>query len=79
MIRHMHSYDTLDREVHFAESGVRGKYAGVFARSRNVRILAPDLLDAFPDSESVNEALRTLIRVSARRAAAPTRPKKART
>ena len=47
--------------------------------------LAPDLLDVFPDSESVNEALRTLVRitaampqrVSAKTAAAPKKPKKA--
>lgn len=45
--------------------GVRGKYARDFGRNRNLRILAPDLLEVFPDSESVNEALRTLIRVTA--------------
>ena len=45
--------------------GVRGKYARDYGRNRNLRILAPDLLAVFPDSESVNEALRTLIRVTA--------------
>ncbi len=45
--------------------GVRGKYARDYGRNRNLRILAPDLLEVFPDSESVNEALRTLIRVTA--------------
>jgi hypothetical protein len=43
----------------------RGKYAGEFGRMANIRVLAPELLDVFPDSESVNEALRTLVRVSA--------------
>ena len=64
--------------------GVRGKYARDFGRNRNLRILAPDLLSTFPDSESVNEALRTLVRVagasvpvkrSARTVSAP-KPKK---
>lgn len=45
--------------------GVRGKYARDFARNENLRILAPDLLDVFPDSEAVNEALRTLVRITA--------------
>jgi len=44
--------------------GVRGKYARDFARNENLRILAPDLLDVFPDSEAVNEALRTLVRIT---------------
>jgi hypothetical protein len=44
--------------------GVRGKYARDFGRSRNIRILAPDLLEAFPDSESVNEALHMLVRIT---------------
>lgn len=54
--------------------GVRGKYARDFNRNRNLRILAPDLLATFPDSESVNEALRTLVR--ARTVAAPKSRKK---
>ena len=48
-------------------------------------VLAPDLLEIFPDSESVNEALRTLVRLtsaaparmSAKTAAAPRARKKA--
>lgn len=50
--------------------GVRGKYAKEFGRSPNIRILAPDLLEVFPDSQSVNEALRTLVRISTAAAAA---------
>jgi hypothetical protein len=45
--------------------GERGKFARDYGRNRNLRILAPDLLEVFPDSESVNEALHTLIRVAA--------------
>ena len=43
--------------------GVRGKYARDYGRNRNHRILDPDLLPVFPDSDSVNEALRELLRV----------------
>ena len=44
--------------------GVRGKYAGRFAAGTNVVVLSPDVAEIFPDSEAVNEALRTLVRVS---------------
>lgn len=40
--------------------GVRGKYAGRFAQGANVVVLDPDVAEVFPDSESVNTALRTL-------------------
>jgi len=55
-------------------NGVRGKYARDYGRSENLRILAPDLLEAFPDSESVNEALRTIVRITSE-AAAPKKKK----
>jgi hypothetical protein len=51
--------------------GVRGKYARDYGRNQNLRILAPDLLATFPDSESVNEALRTLVRIAAVSTAVP--------
>jgi hypothetical protein len=44
--------------------GVRGKYARDYGRNENLRVLAPDLLEVFPDSESVNEALRTIVRIT---------------
>ena len=40
--------------------GVRGKYAGGFATGSNVVVLDPDVARVFPDSESVNQALRAL-------------------
>ena len=51
--------------------GVRGKYARDYGRYRNLRALAPDLLTTFPDSESVNEALRTLVRIATASTAVP--------
>jgi len=40
--------------------GVRGKYAGRFAKGSNVVVLDPDVAQVFKDSESVNKALRAL-------------------
>jgi len=43
--------------------GARGKYAKRYAEGSNVVVLSPDMAKVFPTSESVNEALRTLVRV----------------
>ena len=40
--------------------GVRGKYLDRMQQGTNIVLIDPDLLDTFPDSESVNKALRTL-------------------
>ena len=45
---------------------VRGKYYDRMQAGTNIVLIAPDLLDTFPDSESVNEALRTLKKIAAR-------------
>jgi hypothetical protein len=45
-------------------SGVCGKYAADYAKGRNVVLLAPDVAAYFPDSASVNEALRVLVRAA---------------
>lgn len=41
--------------------GERGKYARQYAEGTNVIFLDADVAKAFPDSESVNKALRWLI------------------
>jgi hypothetical protein len=46
--------------------GVRGKYYDRMKAGTNIVLIAPDLLDTFPDSESVNEALRGLKKIAAR-------------
>lgn len=53
--------DMLD-EYDFSK-GVRGKYAERFAEGSNIIVLSPDVAEVFPDSESVNEALRALIKI----------------
>lgn len=45
---------------------VRGKYYERFRRSSNVVLLDPDVSEAFPNSASVNQALRALASVARR-------------
>ena len=53
--------DMLD-EYDFSD-GVRGKYVERFAKGGNVIVLDPDVAQIFPDSESVNQALRALAEI----------------
>lgn len=50
-------------EYDFSE-GVRGKYAKRYAKGSNIVVLSPDVAKVFPDSRSVNEALRVLIKIA---------------
>lgn len=43
--------------------GVRGKYVKRYTEGSNIVVLSPDVAKIFRTSESVNEALRTLVRV----------------
>lgn len=45
---------------------VRGKYYERVREGTNVVLIAPDLLDTFPDSDAVNEALRGLKEIAER-------------
>lgn len=58
--------DDLRPEYDFSQlkNRVRGKYAERYKAGTNLIRLAPDVAQAFPDSESVNEALRLLIKVA---------------
>ncbi len=40
---------------------VRGKYTNLLRQGTNIAILDPDVVDHFPDSESVNNALRAFL------------------
>jgi hypothetical protein len=55
----------MPAEIDFS-GGERGRYATRFAQGTNVVMLEPDVAEVFPDSESVNAALRVLLRASAR-------------
>lgn len=52
-------------EYDFTE-GVRGKYAKRYAEGNNIVLLAKDVAEVFPDSASVNEALRALVAIAQR-------------
>ena len=56
----MNNADTLRLEYSgdLIKSGIRGKYASRCKEGTNVVVIDPDLLKIFPDSESVNRALR---------------------
>jgi len=49
--------DSFRREYDFS-GGARGKHAARYAAETNVVVLDPDVAAAFPNSVSVNEALR---------------------
>jgi hypothetical protein len=44
--------------------GERGKYAKRYAEGTNVVLLEPDVAAVFPDSASVNDALRSLVQLA---------------
>jgi len=48
--------------------GVRGKYAKRYAEGANVVVIDPDVAEYFPDHDSVNEALRSLLPIVKRQA-----------
>ncbi|MBH8551503.1 hypothetical protein I8751_03740 [Nostocaceae cyanobacterium CENA357] len=58
--------DELRPEYDFAqmEGGIRGKYVEQYRNKNNLVLLDPDVAQAFPNGEAVNEALRLLIKVA---------------
>ncbi|MCB8942172.1 MAG: hypothetical protein H6658_00205 [Ardenticatenaceae bacterium] len=46
------------------KGAIRGKYAQQYAEGTNLIVLAPDVAEAFPNSEAVHEALRLVMRLS---------------
>jgi hypothetical protein len=61
--------DELRREYDFASmsAGVRGKYSKAYGKGTNLILLSPDVAAHFPDDQSVDAALRTLIQLTKRR------------
>ena len=60
----MNSKDDKMRDEYPEElikSGVRGKYVERYREGTNVVLIDPDLHKLFPDSESVNKALREYV------------------
>jgi len=54
------------KEYDFSK-GVRGKYAKRYHLSSNIIVLEPDVAQHFPNSESVNQALRTITLLNQKR------------
>ena len=46
------------------KSGVRGKYAERYQSGTNLVLLDPDVAEAFPDEQAVNEALRLVVQLT---------------
>ncbi|OYQ62927.1 hypothetical protein B9G53_19650 [Pseudanabaena sp. SR411] len=63
--------DDLRPEYDFSkmQGGIRGKYVDRYRAGTNIVLLDPDVLQAFPTSESVNEALRLLMQIAQRQKA----------
>lgn len=55
--------------------GFRGKHLARMQQGTNVVLIAPDLLDTFPDADAVNDALRSLKKI-ADRSTSRVRPRK---
>jgi hypothetical protein len=60
--------DTMRAEYDFS-SAVRGATAARYAQGANMVVIDPEVLDVFPDSSAVNEALRALAPVLRQRGA----------
>ena len=60
--------DTMRAEYDFS-AAVRGVTAARYAQGANIAVIDPDVLDVFPDSSTVNLALRALALVLRRQAA----------
>ncbi len=60
-------------------AGVRGKYYKEYRKGTNLVLLRPDVAAVFPDDDSVNDALRSLMKAAKHTIAStrrPTRPAK---
>ncbi len=57
--------DPLKAEYDFStmKGGVRGKYYKQYRKGHNLILLEPDVAKIFPDAASVNQVLRTLVKL----------------
>lgn len=59
--------DEAMRPEYDFSGGKRGVTAKRYEQGTNLAIIAPEVLDVFPDSEAVNEVLRALAPIMRRR------------
>jgi len=70
------SSEEMRPEYDFSE-GVRGKHYQAYRAGTNVVFLEPDIAEVFPDSASVNNALRLLVKLAKTKGLVGGRPNKA--
>ena len=60
--------DELRPEYHREDlgQGVRGKYFESYRKGTNLVLLSPDVAEAFPTEDAVNDALRSLMEIARR-------------
>ncbi|MCY7278996.1 MAG: hypothetical protein LH702_35985 [Phormidesmis sp. CAN_BIN44] len=63
--------DDLQPEYDFSQlsGGVKGKYVERYRSGTNLVLLDPDVAQAFPSKDAVNEALRLLMKIAQRQPA----------
>jgi len=77
VMKKKHSEGEDMRSEYDFSGGVRGKYAAQYAAGTNIVRLEPDIAAVFPDSESVNAALRMVMRAGTRAATSKIKVKRA--
>ena len=78
--------DNIRKEYRLADlgSGVRGKFHAQYRKGHNLVLLTPEVAEAFPTDEAVNDALLALVRLartlrrSSRRSSGPAAKRSAR-
>jgi hypothetical protein len=50
-------------EEYDLSNGVQGKYSKRYTKGTNVVVIEPDIAKYFPDHDSVNKALRSVLRI----------------
>ena len=65
------------RPEYDSSGGVRGRFYKEYMKGTNVVVLDPDVAEMFPDSATVNEALRLLAQLAKKQI--KNKPKKAKT
>lgn len=52
------------RSQYSFKGGQRGRYAHLFPQEPSLVVLSPDMAAVFPNSDAVNDALRTLVKAA---------------
>lgn len=75
--RHHTTADNEMRPEYDFSQGIRGKHYESYRTGTNVVFLDADLIEVFPSSDAVNQALRLLVRLARTKGVVGGRPNKA--